>query len=350
MGKIGDAAANIIGAGLDFANSALNRRSVSKQNEQDRAHAIAMYERQRADNLADWTRQNEYNSPEQQMERLRQAGLNPNLVYGKGADNTATAINKSNYQENKLQAPTMDFSFQNAISQYQQVNMQKVQTDNLIKQQELLQQDIAMRKAQEENERAKTTGQNLMNMKYGIENKLLDFDYGQKLKLADIQYDTAILDYNMKMQSMELNASRYELEKIKNSADVALAYANALESEQRKESNKILTAIAQGKAPYEIAAMKKDMQYKDAQIDNLRKTGKLLDGQTAEQAINKQIKELQLNLDKKYSEGDRKIERAKGINTTIQGVKSVLNPFSDTPLGDGLKITPGIGNLFKDKK
>lgn len=31
-----------------------------------------------------WNRSNEYNSPEAQMARLKQAGLNPNLVYGSG--------------------------------------------------------------------------------------------------------------------------------------------------------------------------------------------------------------------------------------------------------------------------
>lgn len=34
--------------------------------------------------VADWNKQNEYNHPSAQMERLREAGLNPNLVYGSG--------------------------------------------------------------------------------------------------------------------------------------------------------------------------------------------------------------------------------------------------------------------------
>lgn len=38
-----------------------------------------------------WNRQNEYNTPTAQMQRLQAAGLNPNLVYGNGgATNTAT--------------------------------------------------------------------------------------------------------------------------------------------------------------------------------------------------------------------------------------------------------------------
>ena len=40
-----------------------------------------------------WEQSNEYNSPINQMQRLKDAGLNPNLVYGSGsvAGNTATA-------------------------------------------------------------------------------------------------------------------------------------------------------------------------------------------------------------------------------------------------------------------
>ncbi|MBQ3410779.1 MAG: hypothetical protein IJH30_03405, partial [Bacillus sp. (in: Bacteria)] len=33
-------------------------------------------------NLAQWERENAYNSPIQQMQRYREAGLNPNLIYG----------------------------------------------------------------------------------------------------------------------------------------------------------------------------------------------------------------------------------------------------------------------------
>ena len=44
-----------------------------------------------AHNVEMWNRQNAYNTPSAQMERLQAAGLNPNLVYGNGgATNTAT--------------------------------------------------------------------------------------------------------------------------------------------------------------------------------------------------------------------------------------------------------------------
>lgn len=47
---------------------------------------------QNAWNLAQWNRQNEYNSPANQMNLLRQAGLNPNLVYGNLAGASAGSL------------------------------------------------------------------------------------------------------------------------------------------------------------------------------------------------------------------------------------------------------------------
>lgn len=43
-------------------------------------------------NIANWQMQNEYNLPENQMARLKAAGLNPNLVYGSGTSTTASTV------------------------------------------------------------------------------------------------------------------------------------------------------------------------------------------------------------------------------------------------------------------
>ena len=42
----------------------------------------SMAQYQNSENLKQWNRQNAYNDPSAQMERLKAAGLNPNLVYG----------------------------------------------------------------------------------------------------------------------------------------------------------------------------------------------------------------------------------------------------------------------------
>lgn len=47
---------------------------------------------QNATNIENWQMQNEYNLPVNQMRRLKDAGLNPNLVYDKGASTTASSL------------------------------------------------------------------------------------------------------------------------------------------------------------------------------------------------------------------------------------------------------------------
>lgn len=50
--------------------------------------------------LQDWARQNAYNSPQQQMQRYKEAGLNPNLIYTQ--QNTAPAVRSTDSIAPKL--------------------------------------------------------------------------------------------------------------------------------------------------------------------------------------------------------------------------------------------------------
>lgn len=53
-------------------------------------------------NLEMWNLQNEYNSPKSQMQRFIEAGLNPNLIYGKGSSGNATSL--PSYSAPRMQA------------------------------------------------------------------------------------------------------------------------------------------------------------------------------------------------------------------------------------------------------
>lgn len=58
-----------------------------------REHEQKMYDQQVANNIAQWQRQNQYDSPSAQMDRFQSAGLNPNLIYGQmGTGSTANNI------------------------------------------------------------------------------------------------------------------------------------------------------------------------------------------------------------------------------------------------------------------
>lgn len=88
-----------------------NYKRQVEQNAANQVHEANMANVARQWSIEDWNKQNKYNSPEQQMNRLRQAGLNPHLIYGKGATHTAQAIQQTNTKPNSAQAPQKDNSF-----------------------------------------------------------------------------------------------------------------------------------------------------------------------------------------------------------------------------------------------
>lgn len=121
-----------------LAQSSLNRKT-RKWNEE-------MYQKQRQDAIADWDKQNLYNHPTQQMARLREAGLNPNLVYGKGADNTSQAVRSTDVKSWNPQAP--DFSgFTTPFADMYNFEMKQAQIDNLRVQNTVLTQEAILKAA-----------------------------------------------------------------------------------------------------------------------------------------------------------------------------------------------------------
>lgn len=73
--------------------------------------------------LADWNRQNAYNAPAQQMQRYKEAGLNPNLIYSQ--QNNAQPVRSTDYVA--PQAP----DFQGVLAKSSQIKVQNQQLANL---------------------------------------------------------------------------------------------------------------------------------------------------------------------------------------------------------------------------
>jgi hypothetical protein len=73
--------------------------------------------------LADWNRQNAYNAPAQQMQRYKEAGLNPNLIYSQ--QNNAQPVRSTDYVA--PQAP----DFQGILAKSSQIKVQSQQLKNL---------------------------------------------------------------------------------------------------------------------------------------------------------------------------------------------------------------------------
>lgn len=152
--------APLITGGASLIGGLINGGSQKATNEQEKQFALEMYERQKRDANDQWTKQNEYNSPQSQMSRLRDAGLNPNLVYGNGsAVNTASPISTPQQPKWSPTAPRYGDGVNGAtgaLASYFDVQMRQAQIDNLKTQNSVLQADQALKQSQRLNVDANT--------------------------------------------------------------------------------------------------------------------------------------------------------------------------------------------------
>ena len=82
-------------SGLPSSDSLLNTGLQMYTNYQNRQNA-----------LADWNRLNAYNNPEQQMQRFKEAGLNPNLIYKQ--TNEAAPVRSTDFVAPKIDETMLD--------------------------------------------------------------------------------------------------------------------------------------------------------------------------------------------------------------------------------------------------
>lgn len=228
-----------------------NQEEQARQNELDRQHEMYMYTWQRKDAIADWEREAAYNSPEEQMNRLRQAGLNPNLVYGKGADNTMSSVkNVSPTPSSKPYRPIDTNIFGDSLSKYYQLQNIQANTDNLAQQIALSKEEALVKKA--------TVAKAMQ------ETAMTGFQLQQAMELKDEVVRQAQLN-NLKTQtdieaqkvSTIVALERNEREKLANTANV------------EKTIQEILTSkLHNTKVPHEIEVLK-------TQIENAKKEGVL---------------------------------------------------------------------------
>ncbi|WNK13038.1 MAG: DNA pilot protein [Microvirus sp.] len=122
------AAATLGGVASGVINAVQNRSNIDRQNKANMELSRYQYSK----DLEMWNRGNEYNAPQAQMERLKAAKLNPNLVYGSGA-----VAGQSAQQLPKYNAPQLDYNYQppvdipKTLGATQDFRIQQAQIDNL---------------------------------------------------------------------------------------------------------------------------------------------------------------------------------------------------------------------------
>jgi len=250
---------SLIGAGSSIVGDIANLFGQSKANKQSQAFQVGMYNRQRSDALADFNMQNAYNSPTAQMDRLKAAGLNPNLVYGKGADaGMAAPIRSSSPGSYTAKFPELK-SGQEIGGIAMQAAQQMLQKRNL-------------------DQQAYVQAAQIQKLGADAAKSLADTD------LTKVKVDTAAFDLAMKqaLKNATLTGADLKNELLGASVDNTRARTTyILDENERREA---LTAQNLQTAAVHILVKRMDMAKSQAEqdeirarIENLKKTGVIQD-------------------------------------------------------------------------
>lgn len=179
-------------------------------------------------NRQNWLEQTEYNSPANQMKRLIEAGLNPNLVYGHGANAMASPMSSVSGGSARSFVPHYDnISVSQPIAQY-------AATQNSLKHNNLLE-------AQTEYTKNKAAGELIRNIGLGSKNRILGYqsDYlGKTLagRILGVELDNILKsrENDYKGHLIEESNSRIAV----NNANIGLIeQKTGLTSEQSRKVN-----------------------------------------------------------------------------------------------------------------
>lgn len=237
-------------------SSAMNNKAVQDTNKANMEISKYQAQWQQQENeksyqrsLKMWNLQNEYNSPTQQMARIRAAGLNPNLVYGNGVTGNS-AGSTPQYEPAKFNAPTMqayrgwNLGISDATSQYLAYRTVKAQVDNMEAQNSLIRQQTATEATRQANLAASTSRS--------------EFDLNMAKELKDVSVSSAIAEMNQKQAGAAQGWTKANREVIQYELDKAL-FDNKIKL-SNQEYLKVLQSVRQLAQDNDINAFRNEME------------------------------------------------------------------------------------------
>lgn len=181
----------VAGIGQSLLGSRTAKYNTDATNRANRELAEYAYSK----DLEMWERNNAYNSPMAQMQRLKEAGLNPNLVYGNGA------VANTGGQIPRYSAPRVGYDYKPAVdlpsvlNQYQDFQLRQAQIDNL--------------KAQRDNINARTVSEASRSVLLGVQGKTAEWDLDRREYLRP--YEAAITANRARASEAEVQSAWQKL-------------------------------------------------------------------------------------------------------------------------------------------
>jgi len=183
-----------LGMAVDFMSDYENRKQQKQINTENHWHDERMFALQNQTEYRNWQRNNDYNDPSAQQARLKKAGLNPHLIYGTGtAANTSQQARTGHANNTPAVAPQIRFSAQKGIENIIAAQQAGLQTDNLKKQNDLLDATIAGK---------------------DIENRRAEFDLDFNKSINSYRQEGARLDIEGRRQSIGIEQAQQWLREV----------------------------------------------------------------------------------------------------------------------------------------
>lgn len=223
IAEAASAASSLIGG---VVNGIFNNNSNKKVARENRAFALDM-----------WNRNNEYNTPLAQMQRLKEAGLNPNLMYGQGTTGNssvpakAEGRNPTQYNMGIMESMQM---YQQARLNEQQRQLQKSQTELNHAQAQKVQAETANTQAQTQNTNEtmqfNRESRPKILQKYDLENQSISLSNENLNKInAKIEADINQIKANTNLTARQTEVAKASLGKIMIESQNALKQGQSID-------------------------------------------------------------------------------------------------------------------------
>lgn len=267
-----------------------------------------LMEQQNAYNVANWEMNNRYNTPSAQRERLKAAGLNPDLIYQNGAAGL-TSLTPNGVSGQSVSAPDLS-GFGSGIGNAGAMAVQAYQ------EQRRVDSEVSLNKSAENLNDAKAREADANAAGKNIDNKYSDQEH--QIQIRKFQSETNLNDQqaNVCVATVDkLKSEKQLIDSNKEIADLTRDYLRqtlsdrvAMVSEQLRISRKQADLIVKyGDALYEA-----DVQLKRAQA-----YGTVVSANAA--AENAETNRLQYEVDKRRADFENYVSLATGYATYKQG-------------------------------
>lgn len=228
-----------------------------------------MYDRQLSDTRALRDEANQYNSPSAQMQRFKEAGLNPNLIYGQGNAGNTTALPAPSGGHVDFKSSQGSRPPDNAMASLlgaADLKIKQAQADNLRVENSVMLQDAALRKLQVERG----------GFDLDLEREARPFTLGTRRSTSERgQFD---LDFLRDTRDYSADAIREHVRQMSTQTDLSInrdareavalstTVDEAIERMAKSRSDRATSSLERAKIAQEVRLLKDDKQLREWEV------------------------------------------------------------------------------------